>query len=77
MEVPAASEISDRASPTQIRPMSYETRIRLSKDQPLLRRKPRRAPKGGRTDRAEIDFWKHFNVDKFAQDWRRGVGKRS
>ena len=56
--------------------MSYVTSIRISKDQPLLRRKPRRGGKVDRSGRAEVDFWKHFNLEKFASDWRRGLGKR-
>jgi hypothetical protein len=24
---------------------------------------------------SEADFWRSFNLDKFARDWRRGVGR--
>jgi hypothetical protein len=24
----------------------------------------------------ELDFWRHFDLEKFAQDWRREAAKR-
>ena len=52
--------------------------VRLAKDQPILRRRRRRkAPSAEQLERLQRDFWKNFDLDKFAADWRRGVGVRS
>lgn len=49
----------------------------LAKDQPILRNSRRRSrAKGQDRDLLEIDFWKNFNLEKFAADWQRGLGKR-
>ena len=47
-------------------------RIWLAKDQPILERARRRPAR--RQPRPETDFWRHFDLDKFARDWRRGAG---
>jgi hypothetical protein len=44
---------------------------------------PPRRPRSKKTrqpdDTAKLqrDFWLHFDLDKFATDWRRGLGKRA
>lgn len=49
----------------------------LAKDQPILEQaRRRRRGRKATSRRTEADFWKTFNIDKFAADWRRGVGKR-
>jgi hypothetical protein len=49
----------------------------LAKDQPILRSSRRRSrAKGQDREHLEIDFWKSFNLEKFARDWQRGVGRR-
>jgi hypothetical protein len=50
--------------------------IRLAKEQPILRRRPRRRPKPVDIEKLQRDFWQHFDLEKFAQDWRSGVGLR-
>jgi hypothetical protein len=51
--------------------------VRLAKDQPILRRRRRRkATNADQVERIQRDFWKHFDLEKFAGDWRRGVGLR-
>lgn len=48
----------------------------LAKDQPILREaRRRRTPSAVDRERMEVDFWRHLDLDKFAADWRRGVGK--
>lgn len=48
----------------------------LSKDQPILREARRRRTRSAADrERMEVDFWRHLDLDKFAADWRRGVGK--
>jgi hypothetical protein len=55
---------------------SYQP-VRLAKDQPILRRKPRTKPvRPADIERLQSDFWRHFDLEKFASDWRRGVGGR-
>jgi hypothetical protein len=49
--------------------MNTTPRVPLSKDQPYLRR--RRAPAPDAPARTELDFWRHFDLEKFARDWRR------
>ena len=50
----------------------------LSKDQPILQQARRRREAHPRApQRTESDFWKSFNLEKFARDWGRGLGKRS
>lgn len=56
---------------------SERTRIRLSKEQPILDRARRRRAKRPAAVRSETDFWQHFDLDKFARDWQRGLGKRA
>lgn len=52
--------------------------VRLAKDQPILRRRRRRrAVTAERLEMIQRDFWKHFDLEKFAMDWRRGVGLKS
>lgn len=43
----------------------------LSQDQPILR-EARRHRKGTARDRdaMEAEFWKNFNLDKLARDWK-------
>lgn len=48
----------------------------LSPDQPILQRNRRRRRAAVRV-RPETDFWKHFDVEKLARDWRLGLGKKS
>ena len=48
--------------------------VSQQKDQPILRRRRRRVDIV-RPDRVKADFWKHFDLEKFAMDWRRGIGK--
>jgi hypothetical protein len=50
--------------------------VSLQKDQPILRRRRRRRRNDAASmDRLKKDFWKHFDLEKFAMDWRLGVGK--
>lgn len=52
--------------------------VRLAKNQPILqRRRRRRTATAVDLERLQRDFWKHFDLEKFARDWRRGVGKTS
>ena len=54
------------------------TPVRLAKDQPILRRRRRRkSATAEQLDRIQRDFWKYFDLDKFASDWQRGVGRRT
>jgi hypothetical protein len=56
--------------------ISHRRNFEIAREQPHLR--PRRTGRRARVVdpvRAEIDFWRSFNLEKFAQDWRRGVGK--
>jgi hypothetical protein len=60
--------------------MSTRSRSRgftLAEQQPILEkaRAPRR-PRRTAPERAESEFWRSFNLEKFAADWRRGVGRR-
>lgn len=49
--------------------------VSQQKDQPILRRRRRRRRVDAATmDRVKKDFWKHFDLEKFATDWRLGVG---
>lgn len=49
--------------------------VQLAKDQPILRRRRRRRSSSEKQmDRIQKDFWKYFDLEKFATDWRRGVG---
>ncbi|MEX2582067.1 MAG: hypothetical protein WD766_02265 [Gemmatimonadota bacterium] len=50
--------------------------VRLA-DQPILRRRRRRKSKPIDMERLQRDFWKHFDLEKFASDWREGVGRRT
>lgn len=50
--------------------------VRLAKDQPILRRRRRKRVSPYRVEKIQRDFWKNFDLDKFAQDWRRGIGLR-
>lgn len=57
--------------------ITHRRTFEISKDQPHLRRgRPARRRVTLDPARAEADFWRSFNLDKFAKDWRRGVGKR-
>jgi hypothetical protein len=41
---------------------------------------PRRRAKKLRpadSERIQRDFWLHFDLEKFASDWRRGIGKHT
>lgn len=50
--------------------------VSLQKDQPVLRRRRRARRADAETmARLQKDFWKHFDLEKFAMDWRMGVGK--
>ena len=53
--------------------------VGLAKDQPILRRARRRKPAdASQLERLQRDFWRYFDLEKFATDWRNGVGtKRS
>lgn len=49
----------------------------LSKDQPILKRARARGRvpiAAQRPEQVEADFWRSFDLEKFARDWRRGVG---
>ena len=48
--------------------------VRLAKDQPILRRARRRKSRPLDLERIQRDFWRHFDLEKFATDWRSGVG---
>jgi hypothetical protein len=49
--------------------------VGLAKDQPILRQRRKRKPVSAATlERLQKDFWKHFDLEKFARDWRVGVG---
>lgn len=49
--------------------------VQLAKDQPILRRRRRRrSPSTREIELIQKDFWKFFDLEKFATDWRRGVG---
>jgi hypothetical protein len=43
----------------------------LSKDQPILQQARRRRSHLSRVNRPESEFWKSFNLEKFARDWGR------
>ncbi len=53
--------------------------VGLAKDQPILRQRRRsRRPSAAAVERLQKDYWRFFDLEKFANDWRRGVGvKRS
>ena len=51
--------------------------VRLAKDQPIMKRRARRKSRPVDLERIQRDFWKHFDLEKFASDWRGGVGARS
>jgi hypothetical protein len=53
--------------------------IRLAKDQPILQKRRRTSRRATSTDleTLERNFWHFFDLEKFAADWRRGVGTRS
>ena len=57
--------------------ITHRRTFEIAKDQPFLRQRrlPRRAA-GREPSRPEADFWRSFNLEKFAQDWRLGVGRR-
>lgn len=60
--------------------MQKRETIRLSKDQPILQRNKRslfRRRKRGDAREMECDFWRHFDLEKFATGWREVLGKRS
>jgi hypothetical protein len=50
----------------------------LSTDQPILR-EARRHKKGATRDSEaiEVEFWKNFNLEKFARGWDVAVKKRT
>jgi hypothetical protein len=48
--------------------------VRLAKEQPILRRRRRRRTKPIDMAKVQRDFWRHFDLEKFASDWRRGIG---
>ena len=51
--------------------------VRLAKDQPILRRRRRRkGVSAEQIERLQRDFWRYFDLEKFANDWRSGVGIR-
>ena len=51
--------------------------VRPAKEQPILRRRHRRAKRrAADVERIQGDFWRHFDLEKFASDWRSGVGIR-
>ncbi|MEX2570164.1 MAG: hypothetical protein WD737_02595 [Gemmatimonadota bacterium] len=54
---------------------NYQT-VRLAKDQPILRRnRRRRKSRPVSLERLQRDFWKHFDLEKFASDWRSEIGR--
>ncbi len=50
----------------------------VSKDWTPPRRNRSKKPRpAGDVEKLQRDFWLHFDLEKFAMDWRRGVGKRA
>ena len=50
--------------------------FKLAREQPILKRaRRRRALLAAPPRRPETDFWRSFNLDKLARDWRRGPGR--
>ena len=52
--------------------------VRLAEEQPIFRRSRRRRAVDPRDlERSQKDFWQHFDLEKFAADWQRGIGKHT
>lgn len=47
----------------------------LSTDQPILRRNRRRRKRRGDAERMEASFWRSFDLEKLARDWRGSLGR--
>ena len=56
-------------------PITYRS-SRLAKEQPILRLLMRRRRKPVDVEKFQRDFWRHFDLEKFARDWQSGVGLR-
>ncbi len=73
--------------PPQVSPNSRNPRIPMSstyrkpvfaKDwTPPRRRRSKQQRPAVDLERLQRDFWLHFDLEKFAMDWRRGLGKRA
>lgn len=48
----------------------------LGKELALPRRRRSRKLRSVDMEQLQKDFWLHFDLEKFANDWRRGIGKR-
>src|SRR5687768_5102301 len=80
-KLPADESLRRAASPSGDPPLPGSTpmtrgyaSVTLQKDQPVLRRRPRRRRADAETvARLQKDFWKHFDLEKFAMDWRGGL----
>lgn len=45
----------------------------LSADQPILRRNRKRRKRAADAERMEATFWRSFDLEKLARDWREAL----
>ena len=52
-----------------------KSRIQLSKEQPILDQARRKRRKRAGRENLEVEFWRHFDLEKLARNWRSAVGR--
>lgn len=55
---------------------TYRTPLNTA-DFRVPRRRRTRKSRSMDLEKVQRDFWLHFDLEKFASDWRRGLGKRA